>query len=73
MANRHGLIAGATGTGKTRTLRCRRQFSRPRAVFLADLKGDLWASRCGSEQRQIEGARRPPASRGSGQPVEYLS
>ena len=43
MANRHGLIAGATGTGKTVTLRVlAEQFSRIGVpVFLADIKGDL--------------------------------
>ncbi len=43
MANRHGLIAGATGTGKTVTLQSlAEQFSREGiAVFLADVKGDL--------------------------------
>jgi uncharacterized protein len=43
MANRHGLIAGATGTGKTVTLRVlAEQFSRNGVpVFLADIKGDL--------------------------------
>ncbi|NEX20875.1 DUF853 family protein [Thiorhodococcus mannitoliphagus] len=43
MANRHGLVAGATGTGKTVTLqRLAEQFSRMGVpVFLADIKGDL--------------------------------
>lgn len=43
MANRHGLIAGATGTGKTVTLRVLAEnFSRLGVpVFLADIKGDL--------------------------------
>jgi DNA helicase HerA-like ATPase len=43
MANRHGLIAGATGTGKTVTLRVlTEQFSRIGVpVVLADVKGDL--------------------------------
>ncbi|MBK1643787.1 ATP-binding protein [Thiocapsa imhoffii] len=43
MANRHGLVAGATGTGKTVTLqRLAEQFSRIGVpVFLADVKGDL--------------------------------
>ena len=43
MANRHGLVAGATGTGKTVTLqRLAEQFSRKGVpVFLADVKGDL--------------------------------
>ncbi|MDX2065474.1 MAG: helicase HerA-like domain-containing protein [Fimbriimonadaceae bacterium] len=42
-ANRHGLIAGATGTGKTVTLqRLAEQFSRAGVpVFMADVKGDL--------------------------------
>jgi DNA helicase HerA-like ATPase len=43
MANRHGLIAGATGTGKTVTLRViaekLSQVGVP--VFMADVKGDL--------------------------------
>ena len=43
MANRHGLIAGATGTGKTVTLQSLAEsFSRAGVpVFLADVKGDL--------------------------------
>ncbi len=43
MANRHGLIAGATGTGKTVTLRkLAEAFSDEGVpVFLADVKGDL--------------------------------
>jgi hypothetical protein len=43
MANRHGLIAGATGTGKTITLRTMaEQFSAAGVpVFMADVKGDL--------------------------------
>lgn len=43
MANRHGLVAGATGTGKTVSLRVlAEQFSRAGVpVFMADIKGDL--------------------------------
>lgn len=43
MANRHGLIAGATGTGKTITLKVLAEsFSDCGVpVFLADVKGDL--------------------------------
>ena len=43
MANRHGLIAGATGTGKTVTLKVLAEgFSEMGVpVFLADIKGDL--------------------------------
>ena len=43
MANRHGLIAGATGTGKTVTLRTLAENFSARGVpvFMADVKGDL--------------------------------
>src|SRR5271166_2816924 len=43
LANRHGLIAGATGTGKTVTLQVLAEgFSRAGVpVFCADVKGDL--------------------------------
>ncbi|MFJ5239890.1 helicase HerA-like domain-containing protein [Pseudomonas neuropathica] len=43
LANRHGLVAGATGTGKTVTLqRLAEAFSDAGvAVFAADIKGDL--------------------------------
>lgn len=41
--NRHGLIAGATGTGKTRTLQLIAEglASQGVSVFLTDVKGDL--------------------------------
>lgn len=47
MANRHGLISGATGTGKTVSLRVLAEaFSQAGVpVFMADVKGDL-ASLC---------------------------
>ena len=43
MANRHGLIAGATGTGKTVTLKVLAESFSDMGVpvFLADVKGDL--------------------------------
>ncbi|RMX09388.1 DUF853 family protein [Allofranklinella schreckenbergeri] len=43
LANRHGLITGATGTGKTVTLQAMaEQFSQAGVpVFMADVKGDL--------------------------------
>jgi len=43
MANRHGLIAGATGTGKTVTLQLLAESLSAMGVpvFLADVKGDL--------------------------------
>ena len=56
MANRHGLIAGATGTGKTVTLKViAESFSDMGVpVFLADIKGDL-SGMCqpGSENKHI--------------------
>ncbi|WP_353828659.1 helicase HerA-like domain-containing protein [Agromyces sp. SYSU T0242] len=43
MTNRHGLVAGATGTGKTRTLQllAEQLSANGVAVFAADVKGDL--------------------------------
>jgi DNA helicase HerA-like ATPase len=43
MANRHGLVAGATGTGKTVTLRVLAEHfsSIGVPIFMADVKGDL--------------------------------
>ena len=43
MANRHGLIAGATGTGKTITMKVMAESFSDMGVpvFLADVKGDL--------------------------------
>ena len=56
MGNRHGLIAGATGTGKTVTLRViAESFSRIGVpVFMADVKGDLSGiARAGEENPKI--------------------
>ena len=63
LANRHGLVAGATGTGKTVTLtRLAEGFSRAGVpVFLADVKGDLSglgaagdpASKAGSRAKEL--------------------
>mgnify|MGYP000888652595 CR=1 FL=1 len=56
MANRHGLVAGATGTGKTVTLqRMAESLSKNGVpVFLADVKGDLSGiSQKGSENPKI--------------------
>ena len=56
MANRHGLIAGATGTGKTVTLKVvAESFSDLGVpVFMADIKGDL-SGMCmpGAENKHI--------------------
>jgi len=56
MANRHGLIAGATGTGKTVTLRViAENFSSIGVpVFMADVKGDLSGiAKAGREEPQV--------------------
>jgi DNA helicase HerA-like ATPase len=56
MANRHGLVAGATGTGKTVTLqRLAESFSRIGVpVFLADVKGDLAGiSQAGGNNKKV--------------------
>jgi DNA helicase HerA-like ATPase len=55
-ANRHGLIAGATGTGKTVTLQVLAEgFSRAGVpVFMADVKGDLSGlAEAGSENPKL--------------------
>lgn len=57
MANRHGLIAGATGTGKTITLRVlAEEFSRCGVpVFMADVKGDLSGiARSGGDHPKVQ-------------------
>ncbi|BES73143.1 DUF853 domain-containing protein [Marinobacter nanhaiticus D15-8W] len=57
MANRHGLVAGATGTGKTVTLQVLAEgFSRLGVpVFSADIKGDLSGiSAPGSHNKHVD-------------------
>jgi DNA helicase HerA-like ATPase len=58
MANRHGLVAGATGTGKTVTIHAMaEQFSRIGVpVFMADVKGDLAGiSQAGGDNERVTG------------------
>ena len=78
MMNRHGLVAGATGTGKTITLQTiAEQLSAAGVpVFAADVKGDLSGVGCAgapggpAEKRMTElGLPFEPAAA----PVEYLS
>ncbi len=78
MLNRHGLIAGATGTGKTKTLQLMaEQLSAAGVpVVVADLKGDLAGlARPGTEDDRV---RARAAATGddwapTGFPVEYLA
>lgn len=58
-ANRHGLIAGATGTGKTVTLQTLAEsFSKAGVpVFLSDVKGDLSGlAKAGSQDAKLHDA-----------------
>jgi DNA helicase HerA-like ATPase len=57
LANRHGLLAGATGTGKIVSPRILAEgFSRAGLpVFMADVKGDLAGiSQSGAEKPRLE-------------------
>jgi uncharacterized protein len=57
MANRHGLIAGATGTGKTLTLQVLAENFSARGVpvFMADVKGDLAGiSQAGGQSPKVQ-------------------
>ncbi len=78
MLNRHGLIAGATGTGKTRTLQLiAEQLSAAGVpVFVADIKGDLSGLAIpGSPHPRIDerAAATGQPWQASGFPVEFLS
>ena len=59
MANRHGLIAGATGTGKTVTLKVMAESFSDLGVpvFLADVKGDLAGCVRAGEETEAIGKR----------------
>jgi uncharacterized protein len=78
MMNRHGLIAGATGTGKTRTLQLLTEQLSAQGVpvFAADVKGDLSglavpgdaSERVTGRAKEIGWAWKPV-----GVPVEFVS
>ncbi len=79
MMNRHGLVAGATGTGKTKTLQLLAgQLSKAGVpVFAADIKGDLTGLAAPGDGANPKVQERA-ASLGwqfqaSGHPVEFLS
>ena len=67
MLNRHGLVAGATGTGKTKTLQllAEQLSAHGVPVFAADIKGDLSGLSTpgdGATPRSPRGPRRSASS-----------
>jgi DNA helicase HerA-like ATPase len=78
LMNRHGLIAGATGTGKTKTLQLiAEQLSAAGVpVFLSDVKGDLsgiGATGEASDRVKTRAAETGFAWAPAAMPVEFLS
>ena len=78
MMNRHGLIAGATGTGKTKTLQLIAEQLSKNGVpcFLADVKGDVSGIGVAGEASERVNARAKDtgyAWSAMGAPVEFLS
>ena len=79
MLNRHGLIAGATGTGKTKTLQLLAgQLSKAGVpVFVADIKGDLTGLAAPGDPTNAKLQERVTSLawdfQASGHPVEFLS
>ena len=78
MMNRHGLVAGATGTGKTRTLQllAEQLSAQGVPVFVADIKGDLQGLAVAGEANDRVTARAESMGYGwkpAGAPVEFVS
>src|SRR5690242_4379980 len=78
MMNRHGLVAGATGTGKTKTLQAlAEQLSAAgTSVFVSDVKGDLSGLAApgdpgGAAEKRMAALGKPFAP--TGFPVEFLA
>src|SRR5687768_6282334 len=78
MMNRHGLVAGATGTGKTRTLQllAEQLSAQGVPVFVADMKGDLSGLAMPGETAPKVAARAGDIGwdwKAKGVPVEFVS
>ena len=79
MVNRHGLVAGATGTGKTKTLQLLAgQLSKAGVpVFAADIKGDLSGIALPGDPANARVQERATSLawefKAGGHPVEFLS
>jgi DNA double-strand break repair helicase HerA and related ATPase len=78
MINRHGLVSGATGTGKTKTLQLLTEqlSSRGVPVFVADMKGDLSGLAMPGEPSERVSARAADIGwdwKPKGVPVEFVS
>ncbi len=78
MLNRHGLVAGATGTGKTKTLQlmAEQMSTAGIPVFLADVKGDvsgIAAPGVDSERVRQRAAETGTTCTPTGFPVELLA
>jgi DNA helicase HerA-like ATPase len=78
MLNRHGLVAGATGTGKTKTLQLMAEqlSSAGVPVFAADVKGDLSGLSMPGEDNEKIKARAASVGqewKATGFPVEFFA
>ncbi len=78
MTNRHGLVAGATGTGKTKTLQvlAEQLSAHGVSVFAADIKGDLsGVATAGTPSEKLLARTRGIGQDWSGvaSPTEYFS
>ncbi|MFI9170445.1 helicase HerA-like domain-containing protein [Streptomyces lincolnensis] len=78
MLNRHGLVAGATGTGKTKTLQliAEQLSAQGVPVFLADIKGDVSGiSAPGVENDKVRGRAQEVHQRwtATGFPAEFYA